>query len=118
MRKISQKVKESLLKEPDVCARADDGNCGGRITWEHVAIYAGKQIDEVWAIIHLCEYHHDVNTYQGNGDLQKEKNMWIALNRASDSELLMYSKAIDYIRMRETLNKKYGKCTFGKRYSK
>lgn len=109
MRKISPKVKQQLESEPQVCARAKDGGCVGRITWEHTLIYAGKQIDEVWAIIKLCEYHHDVNTQQRNGDLDKEKNVWIALNRATESELRQYSKAIDYVKMREVLNKKYGK---------
>lgn len=108
MRKISPKVKEKLLQEKNVCARASDGNCDGRITFEHTLIYAGKQIDEVWAIIHLCEYHHAVNTYQDGGDLNKEKNVWIALNRATDEELLKYSKAINYIRERKRLNKIYG----------
>ena len=107
MRKISNKVKDALEKEANVCARASDGGCAGRITWEHTLTYAGKQIDEVWAIIKLCEYHHDVNTQQGNGDLDKEKNVWIALNRATDEELEKYSKAINYIRERDRLNKIY-----------
>lgn len=109
MRKISPEVKKKLEQEPNICARLKDGNCKGRITWEHTLIYAGKQIDEVWAIIKLCEYHHDVNTQQGNGDLQKEKNVWIALNRATDQELIKYSKAINYINERERLNKIYGR---------
>src|SRR3990167_3677984 len=105
MRKISPRVKAELEKEPQVCARKSDGGCVGRITFEHTLIYAGKQIDEVWSIIFLCEYHHDVNIQQGNGDLNKEKNVWIALNRATESELKQYSKAINYVRMREILNK-------------
>ena len=109
MRKISPKVKAQLEKEPQVCARASEGDCVGRITWEHTLIYAGRQIDEVWAIIKLCEYHHDVNFQQGNGDLDKEKNVWIALNRATDEELLKYSKAINYLEYRRRLNIRYGK---------
>lgn len=110
MRKISTKIKEQLLQDPQICARKEDGNCIGRITFEHTLIYAGKQIDEVWAIIKLCEYHHDVNTQQGNGDLQKEKNIWIALNRATDEELLKYSKVVNYLEMKKRLNKIYGVC--------
>ena len=108
MRKISPKVKAKLLEEPQVCARAKDGGCAGRITWEHAMIYAGKQTDEVWAIIKLCERHHAVNTYQDMGALNKAKNVWIALNRATDEELRKYSKAIDWVRQRELLNKIYG----------
>lgn len=107
MRPISDRVKEILNAEPDVCARRRDGNCGGRITLEHTLIYAGRQIDEAWAIIKICAYHHAVDEYQDGGDLNKEKNVWIALNRASDTELLNYSKAIDYRKLKDRLNDKY-----------
>lgn len=107
MRPISPKVKQALLQEPDICVRKNEGNCGGRITWEHTLIHAGRQIDEVWAIIKLCEYHHSVNTYQDRGDLNKELNVYHALIRATDDELRKYSKAIDYIAMRKRLKEKY-----------
>lgn len=107
MRPISPKVKEALLQEPQVCLRADEGNCQGRITFEHALIYAGKQIDEVFAILRICEYHHGVNKFQDGGDMNKEKHVWLALNRATDDELRKYSKAVDYIALRERLNKKY-----------
>lgn len=110
MRPISLKIKEQLDNEPDVCALAD-GNCDGRITREHTLIYAGRQIDEVWAIIKICAWHHSVDEFQDGGGLNKEKNIWVALNRATDEELLKYSKAIDYIKYRKLLNKKYGKRT-------
>ena len=109
MRKISPQVKAQLELEPQICARSMHKGCKGRITWEHTLIYGGKQIDEVWAIIKLCEFHHAVDNFQDGGDLNKEINVWIALNRATDEELEKYSKAIDYKHMREILNKKYGK---------
>lgn len=37
------------------------GECEGRITkpeWHHVWIYAGRQIQEVWAILAGCTKHH------------------------------------------------------------
>lgn len=108
MRPISPAVKAKLLEEPQVCLRADEGNCQGRITFEHAIIYAGRQLDEVFAILRICEYHHGVNRFQDGGDMNKEKHVWLALNRASDDELRKYSKAIDYIALRERLNKKYG----------
>lgn len=114
MRKISPEVKAKLLEEPQVCARLGDGECKGRITWEHAIIYAGRQLDEVWAIIKLCEYHHAVNTYQDMGALNKTKNIWIALNRATDEELKAISKAVDWVRQREYLNTIYGIYTKGK----
>ena len=109
MRKISSRVKNIIDNDRfyTICARFRDGGCKGRITMEHTLIFAGRQIDEAWAIIPLCEYHHSVCRYQDSGDLQKEKNIWIALNRATDEELLKYSKAINYIELRKRLNKKY-----------
>lgn len=84
MRKISQKVKNEILADEfyDKCARCAEGTCQGRITWEHAWTYAGRQIDAMWAIIPLCEYHHSVNTYQDTGDLNKRLNEYIALRRA------------------------------------
>ena len=34
------------------------GNCQGRIEWHHVWIYAGRQINEPWAILGACHGHH------------------------------------------------------------
>lgn len=93
----------------ETCARKFDGGCKGRITWEHAIIYAGRQLNEKWAIIPLCSYHHAVDEYQDGGDLNKEKNEWIALNRATDEELEEVSDAIDYKAKRDRLNKKYDK---------
>lgn len=107
MRAISPKVKEKILKRPQICARHLEGSCKGNNTWEHAIIHAGRQLDEAWAIVILCEYHHAVNNYQDNGDLKKELNVFYALNQATDEELKRISKAINYLELRERLNKKY-----------
>lgn len=98
-----------MLESPEykICSRRIDGGCKGRITLEHAIIFAGKQVNSKWAIIPLCEYHHAVNTYQDGGDLDKDINKCIALNRATDAELDMISKVIDYKKERERLNEKY-----------
>lgn len=102
MRKISKSVKDKVLERPDVCQRSNM-DCGGRITWEHALTYAGRQIDEAWAIVKLCEYHHAVNTFQDGGDLNKQENQRIALNQATDEELMQYPKA-NFIQLRDRLN--------------
>lgn len=84
------------------------GGCDGRVTWEHAIIFDGKQLNEKWAIIPLCEWHHAVNKHQDGGDLNKEMNVWVAVNRATSEELIAVSKAIDYLQLRERLNEKYG----------
>jgi len=106
MRKISNKVKQIVCAREQVCARLCS-DCRGSNTFEHAIIYAGRQLDEAWAIVILCEYHHAVNNYQDGGDLDKEINMWLALNQATEEELRAVSKATDYVRMRERLNQKY-----------
>lgn len=99
---------EDLLGMPRECMRADEGNCQGRLTKEHAIIYAGKQLQEEWAILDICEFHHGVNNFQDRGDIKKEKHVWIALNRATDEELEAISKCTDQIALRDRLNSKYG----------
>lgn len=93
------------------CARRDalhdhqcecDERTGRMIEWEHAFIFAGKQIQEKWAIIPSCWWAH-----RGPG-MVKEINEWIALNRATDEELLKYSKAVNLIAKRNYLNTIYG----------
>lgn len=112
MRKITKKVKLLITSDPlsSVCAFSGDPMhvCGGRITWEHVLTYGGKQINEKWAIIQICAKSHAVDGFQDSGAMNKEKNTWVALNRATDLELHLVSKAINYIQLRGRLNKKYG----------
>lgn len=110
MNNMPPKLRQELSVDTEYkkCARHADGNCDGRITFEHAMIFAGKQIQKRWAIIPLCEYHHAVNKHQDGPGLDKKKNQWIALNRATDEELKEISKATDYIAVRSRLNKIYG----------
>lgn len=110
MRPIPPKLKANILADEyySRCAREMDGGCGGRITWEHAIIFQGRQLNEKWAIIPLCAYHHAVDQFQDGQGLIKEKNVWIALNRATEAELKAVSKATDYARLRDRLNMKYG----------
>lgn len=73
------------------------------IEWEHAIIFASKQVQLRWAIVPICWYVH-----RGPG-LVKEINVWLALNRASDEELMQISKAVNFIRERKRLNDIYGK---------
>lgn len=78
-----------------------DPATGRLIEWEHAIIYAGKQLQEKWAIIPIC-WH----THRGPG-LNKRINEMLALNRATDEDLKKISKSTDYIHLRKYLNKKY-----------
>lgn len=104
---IPKKLISIMTSDPyyKKCARLKDGGCSGRITWEHAMTYGGKQIQERWAIIPLCEKHHGVLRWSGSDSLlNKGINRCIALNRATDEELRKYDKS-SFIRDRTNLNK-------------
>ncbi len=83
--------------------------CGGRITWEHTMTYGGKKVQIREFIISLCERGHAINNYLDAGTMNKEMNVWVALNRASEDQLKALSKAEDLVRKKEYLNGLYGK---------
>lgn len=109
---IPLKQRKEMSKNPfyKVCALKGflDHECGGSITWEHSIIYAGKSLQAIWSIVPLCSKAHAVNEFQDAGTMNKELNVWIALNRASEDDLLLISKAENYIQKKERLNAKYG----------
>lgn len=82
--------------------------CEGRVTMEHSLIYAGKQVQEKYAIIPVCARGQEVDQFQDAHTMNKELNVWVALNRATDEELKKISKAVDYIRERDRLNAIHG----------
>lgn len=85
------------------------GACGGRVTREHALIFAGKKVQEKYAIIPCCAAHHGVDSFQdAPTTAPKEVRVWVALNRATGDELRSISKGTNYIRERDRLNAKYG----------
>lgn len=86
MNNTPQRIKKVWAQQPmPECARKSD-ECSGKITKEHALIYAGRQVQELWAIIDLCWYHH-----LGAG-LNKRVNELIALRQATDEDLAKYPK--------------------------
>ena len=111
MHAIPQPLRETMSTDPyyTKCARFEllhdhvclpDPLTRKLIEWEHVFIYAGKQIQEWWAIIPICYLVHR------GGQLNKEINEWIALNRATPEDLALYPKR-DWIQRLKYLNAKY-----------
>lgn len=82
-----------------------DTNCSGKIEWHHNLIYAGQRVNEIFAILPVCQYHHRL------ADTSEIRMVldWIMLNRATDLELQTYSKAENYFEKKQRLNKIYGK---------
>lgn len=109
------KLRMDLTEDPNyrTCMRKtllDDHECERDpmkrfqpVEWEHVVIFGGKQVQKRWAVISICFLVHR------GGLMDKQKNLWIALNRASDEELKeVSSPAMDYMFERERLNTIYG----------
>ncbi len=98
MRLISQKLKQQLLEDPTMrkctLSRVQDlyGSCKGRKEnpeWHHVWQYGGKQINEVWAILSSCTYHHQMV------DVEPEINHAFkrySLLRTTEKDLAKYPK--------------------------
>jgi hypothetical protein len=79
---IPSKVLKEILSDPIYKTCVKKGHdCNGRITFEHAWQYSGKSIQEKWAIMPLCWYHH-----LGNG-LDKHFNYWWTLSRANIEDL-------------------------------
>lgn len=56
-----------------------DKTCSGPLQQHHNLIYAGRQVDDFWAILPLCQSHHEVADRK---DVKKKLNA-IMLSRAS-----------------------------------
>ena len=101
--KIRKQLEEDLFM--NVCIH-NNHLCSKRIEWEHAFTYAGKQVNEVWAIVPVCTYHH-----RGVG-LDKDYNRYHALLRASAEDLKKYPK-VDFMQQKKYLTKKYGESKKG-----
>lgn len=99
MRPIPLALKQKMEKNPFMSKCAYPG-CFTHPEWEHAFIYAGKQINDEWAIVPVCAFHH-----RGRG-LDKWFNQWIAINRASFSDLSKYSKR-NWFYVQDKLNYKF-----------
>lgn len=91
---IPRPLLQELLKDKrfQKCERAKENNCQGRLTFEHVWVYAGKQIQEKWALICLCAYHHAVYQFLDCGDLNKELNQYLSLCYAKEQDFAKYPR--------------------------
>lgn len=107
MRPIPLKLKEQMSCDPFMkrCIHADAGRfaeCDGRIEWEHAHVYKGRQINEKWAIVPVCERHHR------GGGLNKEFNRYCALKRADMDDICERMPRYDWRLEFKYLERKYG----------
>jgi hypothetical protein len=77
-----------------------------RITFEHAFIYAGKQINEQWAIVPCCQAHNSGEA------MVKDWNRFISLKRAKElniwEEIKQKYPKKNWEQLFLYLNKKYG----------
>ena len=83
MNRIPPKLRRAIAGDPTMarCFRHGEGNCSGRVEWEHAHTYAGSQIQERWAIVPCCTFHH-----RGKG-LDKNLNRYASLLRMTEAEM-------------------------------
>lgn len=107
-------LRAEVVANPEICAfgttklQARFGTCEGRDTNEHAIIVAGKKVQRFWAIIKCCAKHHGVDFHQdAHMEAPKRAREWVALNRATDEDLMEFPKA-GLIRLREIRNGEFG----------
>lgn len=113
MRSIPIKMREELASDPEmkICIYQDqeapNHACGGRIEFEHAFIYAGRQINEIWAIVGCCTAHNRSNV------MVKDYNRYRAILKARERGFWEEVKAkypkFNWEQEFNHLNKKYGK---------
>ena len=102
MHKTPKKIFEEIANERPLCERNEilqDHVCVGRSTMEHAWIYRGRQVNEKWAIIRLCEWAHL------RAGLNKRINEWLSLRHATAEDLAKYPGK-DWGQIKKYLNKK------------
>ncbi len=75
--------------------------CNGKVEWEHAIMYAGRQLNEPWAIVGVCTYHH-----RGNG-LNKNFNRFMAIRRADIEQVQAKYPKVDWWQVWNYLSKEF-----------
>jgi hypothetical protein len=96
---IPAKLRQQIAQDPYMKACIYP-HCYGKPEWEHAFLYANKRINEAWAIVPVCTYHHRM------AGLDKRYNEYHALRRASDADLAKYPRR-DWKALKTHLNSLY-----------
>ena len=102
MRPIPKKLHEQIAKDSfmKTCIHENE-ECRGRVEWEHAFTYRGRQINEAWAIVPVCTYHH-----RGPG-LNKEYNQYRTIIRADIDDLCKRMPNKDWRQIKKYLSNKF-----------
>jgi hypothetical protein len=101
---IPPKLREEMANDKfyEKCCITGLSKNAVKIEWHHNLMFGGQRVNAKFCILPLADFVHDKITKY------KEKCDWIMWNRASEQEIEKFSKAIDYKRVRDNLNAKYG----------
>ena len=101
---IPPKLREEMANDKfyEKCCITGLSKNAVKIEWHHNLMFGGKRVNAKFCILPLADFVHDKITKY------KEKCDWIMWSRASEEEIVKYSKAVNYKRELEQLNKIYG----------
>lgn len=99
MRLIPVKLRQQIANDPFMDRCIYEG-CNGRPEWEHAFNYQ-QQVNEAWAIVPVCEYHH-----RGAG-LDKNYNQYRAIIRADIEDLMKRMPKKNWRQIKKYLVEKY-----------
>lgn len=108
MTRIPKKLREQLAVDmfySRCCITGLPSQPGDRIEWHHNMIFAGKQVQERFAILPVLSSIHR----RANEPDIKDKLDWIMLSRMTTTDLYMYGKGINWFNRLERLEDKFGK---------
>lgn len=105
MRRIPPALNEQMNADPFYQQCCITGTRTERIERHHNLIFAGRQVNEIWAILPLAKSVHDRVPAD---KLLKERCDWVMLSRATDEQLRPYCKVTNYIARKNHLMGKYG----------
>jgi len=91
---IPKKLLNDILCDPFYKRCCITGEASGKIDFHHNLIFAGKQVQEKFAILPV---HNSIHQYHMGitSDIKEELNKIMA-SRMTEEELNLYSKVIDY----------------------
>lgn len=100
--KIPEELRNEMAADPFYQVCCITGRKDERIEWHHALEFAGRRVNQRFCILPLIQsVHREIVKH-------KEKCDWIMWNRASEEEIRRYSKAVNYQKEKERLNKLYG----------
>jgi len=88
------------LERMERCAR-ESLECSGRLEWHHAIQMGGRRLQEAWAILPACVYHHRLS---GKND---EHFRHLAYQNISEEALSRYKTGAQMIVEKNYLKQKY-----------